>query len=267
MSNFEERREARIDRLRDRAAKHREEETRRDKEDRRYSDLTNGQPILIGHHSEKKHRGLLKRMHGNYAKAREHGAAAEELERRAKSAENNRAIFSDDPTAIDQLEEKIEKIEEQSEYYKKINKIVRSKPKNTITAEKRQALSKYGISEKNINELFTPDYGPPGISPYIFTNLSSERRRLEQRRDELKSREGLESKTEQIGAVELEVDLEDNRVRLHFPGKPDEEFRRVIKSFGFRWSPRNQAWQRQYNPSAKNKAIQIAQDFNRRAEQ
>ena len=58
MSNFEERREARIDRLRDRAAKHREEETRRDKEDRRYSDLTNGQPILIGHHSEKKHRGL-----------------------------------------------------------------------------------------------------------------------------------------------------------------------------------------------------------------
>ena len=144
---------------------------------------------------------------------------------------------------------------------------MRSKPKNTITAEKRQALSKYGISEKNINELFTPDYGPPGISPYIFTNLSSERRRLEQRRDELKSREGLESSTEQIGAVELEVDLEDNRVRLHFPGKPDEEFRRVIKSFGFRWSPRNQAWQRQYNPSAKNKAIQIAQDFNRRAEQ
>jgi len=151
--SFEERREARINRLRDRAAQHRDEEKRRDKDDRRYVDLTNGQPILIGHHSESKHRGLLKRMHGNYAKAREHGAAAEELERRARSAENNRAIFSDDPTAIDQLEEKIEHIKEQSDYYKKINKIVRSKPKNEITAAKREALGKMGIGEKNINEL------------------------------------------------------------------------------------------------------------------
>ncbi len=36
-----------------------------------------------------------------------------------------------------------------------------------------------------------------------------------------------------------------DRVQLIFPEKPDEEFRKDLKRSGFRWSPREGAWQRQ----------------------
>lgn len=42
-----------------------------------------------------------------------------------------------------------------------------------------------------------------------------------------------------------------NRLQILFDEKPDEETRAKLKANGFRWSPRNQAWQRQLTSAAE----------------
>lgn len=41
------------------------------------------------------------------------------------------------------------------------------------------------------------------------------------------------------------------RLQLMFDGKPDEETRSKLKANGFRWSPKNGAWQRQLTENAR----------------
>ena len=48
-----------------------------------------------------------------------------------------------------------------------------------------------------------------------------------------------------------------NRLQILFDGKPDEETRAALKSNGFRWSPKNQAWQRQLTRNAEYAARQV----------
>ncbi len=53
-----------------------------------------------------------------------------------------------------------------------------------------------------------------------------------------------------IGEVRVLQNTDDNRLQLFFPGKPEPEMIENLKSRGFKWSPRNMAWQRQLTPNA-----------------
>lgn len=50
---------------------------------------------------------------------------------------------------------------------------------------------------------------------------------------------------------------EENRLQIVFDAIPDEDTRSALKSHGFRWSPRNQVWQRQLTSNAEYDAKQI----------
>ena len=50
--------------------------------------------------------------------------------------------------------------------------------------------------------------------------------------------------------VERNTDI--NRLQLKFDGKPDENTRSILKSNGFRWSPREMAWQRQLGGNSES---------------
>jgi hypothetical protein len=60
----------------------------------------------------------------------------------------------------------------------------------------------------------------------------------------------------------VEFDYEDDRLRLHFPGKPDAAARSKLKRDGFKWSPRNSAWQRKLNANAKYAAKRVLGDLD-----
>lgn len=60
----------------------------------------------------------------------------------------------------------------------------------------------------------------------------------------------IEEKTYMIGEVTVRQNVEDNRLQLLFQGKPEPDMIAKLKSRGFKWSPRNQAWQRQLTPNA-----------------
>ena len=55
--------------------------------------------------------------------------------------------------------------------------------------------------------------------------------------------------------VERNTDI--NRLQLKFDGKPDASTRSILKSYGFRWSPREGAWQRQLTRNAEYSLKQI----------
>jgi len=71
-----------------------------------------GQPILVGHHSESRHRRDIKRMENAISKSVEESNKADYYDKKLSTIENNSVISSDDPQAISKLEAKLKSLEE-----------------------------------------------------------------------------------------------------------------------------------------------------------
>ena len=158
MNKYEEKRQARIERLEEQAKKATNTASSlHNKAKTMASAIPFGQPILVGHHSEKRDRNYRKRIHSTFGKAFEANDKAEHYKDRAEAAKNNTAISSDDPEATKKLKAKIEKAERLQTTMKAANRIVRSKPKNERTPEKLEKLTAIdGISETSASGLFDP---------------------------------------------------------------------------------------------------------------
>jgi len=197
-----------------------------------------GQPILVGHHSEKRHRSQLKRIDQHFAKAQEHHQKAEHYRRRVTALESNRAIFSDDPDATEKLVDKIERLKNRQGIMKRANLLIRKAD--------RDGLADLGFSDETIANLFKTDFaGRVGFPNYVLTNNSANIRRLEKRLAILQKAQSDETTEEKFpGGIRLVDNVEDNRLQIFFPEIPSEALRRELKSNGFRWSPTLGAWQR-----------------------
>jgi hypothetical protein len=151
MNNFESERAAKAARFRQLAEKHANIATGRHFAAReRLEVIPLGQPILIGHHSEKRHRRDLKRIDEHFAKAKEHHDKAEYFRRRAAAAESNVIIFSDDPDATEKLVDKIERLKKRQGVMKRANHLIRKAD--------REGLADLGFSEETIAKLFAQDF-------------------------------------------------------------------------------------------------------------
>jgi hypothetical protein len=207
-----------------------------------------GQPILVGHHSEKRDRRFRKRMWNIMGKSVAANDKAKYYEEKAEAIESNRAIFSDDPDAIDKLKEKIAAAVDRQDFMKAGNKIVKSK-KLTIE-QKIEQLKAAGHSAM----ILQPDFcGRVGYADYELTNNNANTRRMKQRLEQL---EKALINAVDIGDTEEEYPDLDlivrhartiNRIQLIFSGKPSVQVRNLLKSHGFRWAPSEGAWQRHLN--------------------
>ena len=52
-------------------------------------------------------------------------------------------------------------------------------------------------------------------------------------------------------SVKVIENTEIMRLQLVFDGKPSDDVRAALKKHGFRWSPKNEAWQRQLTDNAR----------------
>ena len=94
MNDFESERAAKAARFRQLAEKHANIATGRHFAARERLEMTPlGQPVLVGHHSEKRHRKDLTRIDEHFAKAKEHHDKAEYFRRRAAAARVQRDHF------------------------------------------------------------------------------------------------------------------------------------------------------------------------------
>lgn len=86
-----------------------------------------GQPILVGHHSERRHRRHLDQIHSGMDRGIGDLRKAESMRSRAAGIVSaaDRAIYSDDPDAIEQLEARIAVLEAERDRWKAFNAAVR----------------------------------------------------------------------------------------------------------------------------------------------
>jgi hypothetical protein len=244
-----ERREARAERLRARAAKRRAEAESRDKRSRDLAGVMNGQPILVGHHSEKRHRRDLDRIHRDMSRSIEATREAEHLDRRADAAETNAAISSDDPEALVRLRAKLAGLEAEREEIKRQNRLAR-KGDEAVIAKLAHLLR------------HTPYHDPrKGYPSYTLKNLGATIRTTKKRIAELEARAGREAREREFGDVTVRENPETNRVELDLGRRATKEEWREIKSRGFKWSRTNEVWQRLANESAWRAACSLAEEI------
>ncbi|MEC5144926.1 DUF3560 domain-containing protein [Chitinophaga sp. 212800010-3] len=121
--NYEERKQNRIDHANDQVAKLQKESDRLHNQAKKMASvIPMGQPILVGHHSEKKDRNYREKIHDTYGKAFAASNKAEYYENKAATIEANDAISSDDPQALPKLKDKIASLESAHAFMKAANK-------------------------------------------------------------------------------------------------------------------------------------------------
>jgi len=244
-SNFEERRQNRIAYAQEKAAKKQRASEQLYKHAKEMAAfIPFGQPILVGHHSEGRDRRYRKRIHDTFGKSFEAQEQAEYYSDKAETIANNRAIFSDDPQALEKLRQKLAGIEAAQAYMRAANRYIKKRDKIGF-------LTLPYASEERWTELTTPGtMNRIGFPPYAFQNNNGEMRRVKKRIEYLESLASRETAEQVINGIRLLENVEANRVQLFFDSVPAENVRKKLKSNGFRWCPSEGAWQRHLSPGA-----------------
>jgi len=222
MNNYEEKQQAKKERYEELAEKNSQ------KSDQLWEEGSSalkaipfGQPILIGHHSEKGHRSYLAKNRAKMDRAIETSKKADYYAQKAENVGSG-GISSDDPEAIEKLKIKLAQLEDKQTDMKEQN------------------------AEARALKLDKPFAG------FQLTNNNANIRTVKLRIKRLENKDNMEEKKDVIGdGYIIKEDKEDNRIRFIFEGKPSDEIRKVLKSNGFRWSPYNTAWQRMLNGNGR----------------
>lgn len=251
-NSYEQKKAARVERLRSRSEKVRAEAEGTFARERAISGVIPlGQPILIGHHSEKRHRRDLERIRLLATKGVALSKQADELARRADAAEESTAISSDDPEALPKLRNKLARLEKSRSLMRSVNAAIRK------GGDVVPRLVTLDLSEEQAKKLLEKDFaGRIGVPSYKLQNTSAEERRIKERIRQLEARAASPPPpTVTIG--DGTIAEADNRVRITFPTIPPEALRTTLKREGFRWSPTEHAWQRFASPGAWHAARRV----------
>jgi len=213
-----------------------------------------GQPILAGHHSERRHRKALERQHRKEGQAIETLRAAEAARSAAKRA--GHAISSDDPEAIEALEARLAELEAERALSKAINAAYRKGGWEAVEEVP-------GVTPKLLSKAKrTMEVAHWLKAPMDTKNLGANVRRVKKRLEEL------QAAAERTAAPPIEGDgftitehAEDNRIRFTFAERPSRDVTAKMKRAGFRWSRRHGAWQRQLNAAGRYAAREMAREL------
>lgn len=193
----------------------------------RILEMTLGQPILIGHHSEKKARRLHEKAWEDTRKAIEEDKKSRYYKDRADTVENSKVIYNDDPNAIQKLKEKLKYLEEQKELIK--------------------------ADEEHTS--------------WQLQNIGARIRETKRRIARLEKLEEIEFEEKEFVGGKIIHNKEINRIQILFDEIPNEETRSALKHKGFHWSRREGAWQREFNENTiKATNILIKDVLNKESE-
>jgi len=199
-----------------------------------------GQPILVGHHSEKRHRKDIERINSNMQKSIDEDKKKKYYQKKADSY-GSHGISGDDPEAVTKLTSNLLKMETMRDEMKAINKDYK-KCKGDVslmtTLDDKQKITLAANKERSPGL-----YGSKLIPDFQLTNLGARIRNTKKRIEELTKKAQDVTTETTVNGVRVVDNVEDNRLQLFFDGKPEDEIRKKLKSNGFRWSPTNGCWQ------------------------
>ena len=241
LNSYEEQQEARRERFEGRAEKAQQEGQQRFATARGImSAIPAGQPILVGHHSEKRHRSDLNKVDTNMRKGFEAQEKANYYAGRAESVGTG-GISSVDPDAKFKVYEKLNTLEEARERMKLANHIYNS---HSNEADRLAAYKEAGFSDKLIGVIQRNSGGnKEPFYNFQIANNNAEIRRLKQRLEDLSKSASTEGSKLESNTL-YDLTHEDGRYQFKFDGKPSEEVRSILKRNGFKWSPSRGTWVR-----------------------
>ena len=178
---------------------------------------------------------------------------SEDHAKRAKAAEDNSAISSNNPDAIELLEAKLSKLEEKQAQMKAANTYYRKhktmKGYQSLTdeqAEKMDNAIKYGI---NLQQLPYPVFTQQNNN----TTIRATKRRIAQ----LKMLDRMPTEDIPFDNGKIIINTDENRIQIFFDERPDSDMIVKLKRHGFKWSPKNQRWQRLRNTQSLRAAKDV----------
>lgn len=250
MNHYEAKQEARRERLEARAERLGKEASaafKRGSMSEENTGIPFGQPILVGHHSEGRHRAAIARAHRAMRKGVELSKAASDAASRAAGVGSG-GISSDDPDAVVKLKAELADIEARIIRENAANKALRKGDWAGVAAAVGQELA-------DKEKAFFDRWGYAG---FHVQNRRANALRIKKRISQLsKIDREAPDKVEEIGDVRKVESAEENRLQLFFPGKPAPDVIKALKSYGFRWAPSVGAWQRQLSNGARYAAEQV----------
>ena len=166
-------------------------------------------------------------------------------------------ISSDDPAAIAKLKARVAAQESLQETMKQANAYYRKHK----TLDGCPVLTKAQIADIKVSMARSWRSEPKPFESYELSNNNANIRRLKARIEELEKREAEPAPDGwTFEGGEVVMNKEENRLQILFDGKPDDQTRAVLKSYGFRWAPSQGAWQRQLTDNAIYAAKKITQE-------
>lgn len=212
-----------------------------------------GQPILVGHHSERRHRKAIETAQRKTRQAVETHDAAKSAEWSARNS--GHAITSDDPEALVALRAKLADLEAGRERSKQINKAWRKGGEEALRALDLPESVVKGV-------LRTMELCPWMKNPCDTKNTSANIRRVKQRIEELEAAAARpEAEDIEGDGFTIEEDKDDCRIRFYFDERPDRETCRLMRHNGFKFSRANMAWQRLLNDNGRRAALSVAKEI------
>ncbi len=240
--NFEERRQNRIDYAKKQAAKNEKlSDQLYNEASKMASAIPFGQPILVGHHSEKRDRNYRDKIHNKFGKAFEASDKAKYYERKAETIESNDAIFSDDPDALDKLRGQLNSLLDNQAFMKAANVCLRKKDKEGFMKLK-------GATKALWEEVNRPDcFNIRGYAPFALSNNNANIRRVKLRIAELEQFSQRPEQEYLFPGGRIVENKQAGRIQVIFDEKPSKEICKLVGSEGFHWSRREVAWMRHLN--------------------
>lgn len=169
-----------------------------------------------------------------------------------------------DPHAREMLTERLESLKNELERDKALNAHWRKY--KTFKGFPGISDDKAAMMDEKANDTLTrcPWITKP-CPDYELTSLRDKIKRTEERLAELDRRQEAQQNDdgtpdETFSGGVIVRNLAEDRLQIIFDEKPDEETRNKLKANGFRWSPKNTAWQRQLTDNAERalKALNLA---------
>ena len=196
-----------------------------------------GQPILVGHYSERRHRRDIERMHKLMGRFCEESKTVEHLEGRLGNV--GRSISRKDDDAIELYTTKLAQLEARHKRMKDANKILKGKGTDQ---EKIDALDALGYDDIGIHEIMNPDFA--GRIGYTFhlVNSTAEIRRVKAKIAQISKERSRPEAEISLECATIRENEQHQGIEIKFPGKPDQKIIDSLKQNGFRWAFRSGVW-------------------------
>ncbi len=232
-----ERLEAKLDKRREWAEKAEDRATAAfNRADRISERFAGGQPILVGHHSERGARADQKHIHNAMDKGLEEHALANHHNSKALGLAHQlaRNVFGDDADAIERLEVRIAEREQEAAAMVAMNKAWRASKGNVAAFARLGGISEQAaqIIASHIAEAYSWEKQPHPA--YELSNLRARINADKKRVEEIKARQARTERAEQSGGVLIEESGE--YAMVTFADKPERSILDALRAAGFWWS-------------------------------